>query len=182
MSIQIRPAQFPEDADAVQFLFRGYAASLGIDLAFQQFQHELDSLPGKYAGSQRGALLIAYPDREDHPRHSPPPSPLGCVALRRSSDDWCEMKRLYVVNEARGARLGERLVDSIIAHAKTLGYRGIRLDTLRDMTAAQRLYRKYGFVEIPAYYDTPIEDTIFMGCNLSKEDDQEKVMEFEPMA
>lgn len=167
MSIQIRPAQFPEDAAAVQSLFRGYASSLGIDLTFQHFQHELDSLPGKYAESQQGALLIAYPDSQRYTHQSPPPSPLGCVALRRSSDNWCEMKRLYVVNEARGARLGERLVESILAHAKALGYRGIRLDTLRDMTAAQRLYRKYGFVEIPAYYDTPIEDTIFMGCKFS---------------
>lgn len=173
MAILIETARYPKDADAILFLFRGYAASLGIDLTFQQFQHELDSLPGKYAECEGGALLIAYSERSEcqsqssTPNSSPrtqQPSALGCVALRRSSDDWCEMKRLYVVGEARGERLGERLVESILAQAKALGYRGIRLDTLPDMTAAQQLYRKYGFVEIPPYYETPIRGTIFMGC------------------
>ncbi|CAG8891673.1 unnamed protein product [Penicillium nalgiovense] len=52
MKIQIEPAQFPEDADSILSLFSGYATSLGIDLTFQSFKEELDSLPGKYAPSQ----------------------------------------------------------------------------------------------------------------------------------
>ncbi|KAJ5270082.1 hypothetical protein N7505_005840 [Penicillium chrysogenum] len=159
MKIQIEPAQFPEDADSILSLFSGYATSLGIDLTFQSFQEELDSLPGKYAPSQGGALLIARVDTGF-------PSALGCVALRRSSDGWCEMKRLYVLKEARGERLGEKLVQAILAQARALGYRGMRLDTLPEMTAAQRLYRKYGFVDIVPYYDTPIQRTVFMGCEL----------------
>ncbi|KAJ6185248.1 hypothetical protein N7519_006549 [Penicillium mononematosum] len=176
MKIQIEPAQFPEDADSILSLFSGYATSLGIDLTFQSFQEELDSLPGKYAPSQGGALLIARVDTgvQEHNTDGlvdpiiPPqfPSALGCVALRRSSDGWCEMKRLYVLEEARGERLGEKLVQAILAQARALGYRGMRLDTLPEMTAAQRLYRKYGFVDIAPYYDTPIQRTVFMGCEL----------------
>ncbi|KAJ5580327.1 uncharacterized protein N7459_006312 [Penicillium hispanicum] len=181
MAVRIEPAQFPHDAEAIYALFAGYAASLGIDLAFQSFQQELDSLPGKYCTSEGGALLIARvhqtspndegPDSDSstRPGASSYPSPtcpaVGCVALRRSSDGWGEMKRLYVVQEARGLRLGDRLVEAILAQAKTLGYRGIRLDTLPEMLAAQRLYRRYGFVEIEPYYDTPIEKTLFMGCD-----------------
>ncbi|CAG8894219.1 unnamed protein product [Penicillium egyptiacum] len=174
MKIQIEPAQFPEDADSILSLFSGYATSLDIDLTFQSFQEELDSLPGNYAPSQGGALLMARADtgvREDNTNGRvdsiiPPqfPSALGCVALRRSSDGWCEMKRLYVLKEARGERLGERLVQAILAQARDLGYRGMRLDTLPEMTAAQSLYRKYGFVDIAPYYDTPIQRTVFMGC------------------
>lgn len=78
------------------------------------------------------------------------------------------MKRLYVVEDARGLKLGDKLVKAIVAQAKTLSYRGIRLDTLPDMTAAQRLYRRHGFVEIEPYYDTPIEGTIFMGCDFTR--------------
>ncbi|KAJ5457373.1 hypothetical protein N7530_012647 [Penicillium desertorum] len=176
MKIQIEPAQFPEDADSIISLFSGYATSLGIDLTFQSFQEELDSLPGKYAPSQGGALLIARVDTSVQEHNTdglvdpiiPPqfPSALGCVALRRSSDGWCEMKRLYVLKEARGERLGEKLVQAILAQARALGYRGMRLDTLPEMTAAQRLYRKYGFVDIAPYYDTPIQRTVFMGCEL----------------
>ncbi|KAJ5970062.1 hypothetical protein N7501_006310 [Penicillium viridicatum] len=177
MKIQIEPAQFPEDADSILWLFSGYAASLGIDLAFQSFQEELDSLPGKYAPSHGGSLLIARADtgvREHNTNglvdsisdsiSSRFPSAVGCVALRRSSDDWCEMKRLYVLKEARGERLGEKLVEAILAQARDLGYRGVRLDTLPEMIVAQRLYRKYGFVEIAPYYETPIQRTVFMGC------------------
>lgn len=179
MEIQIQSAQFPEDANSIVSLFSGYATSLGIDLTFQSFQEELDSLPGKYAPSQGGSLLIARGGlaRDLHTESSadstnPPapqsPSALGCVALRGSFDGWCEMKRLYVLNEARGQRLGERLVEAIIATARELGYLGMRLDTLPEMTAAQRLYRKYGFVDIAPYYNTPIQRTVFMGCDFSR--------------
>ncbi|CAG8891675.1 unnamed protein product [Penicillium nalgiovense] len=77
------------------------------------------------------------------------------------------MKHLYVLKEARGERLGERLVQAILAQARALGYRGMRLDTLPEMTAAQWLYRKYGFVDIAPYYDTPIQRTVFMGCEFT---------------
>ncbi|RJE22990.1 acetyltransferase [Aspergillus sclerotialis] len=163
MAIIIEPAQFPKDADAVHNLFTLYAKSLGVDLTYQNFQEELDSLPGKYSESQGGALLIARSDTPTSNNDSTPKA-IGCVALRRNTSTWCEMKRLYVVAGARGTRLGEKLVEAILVRAKELGYRGIRLDTLADMRAAQQLYRKYGFVEIEGYYDTPVEGTIFMGC------------------
>ena len=180
MAVLIEPAQFPDDAEVVRFLFSSYAESLGIDLAFQQFQHELDSLPGKYTESQGGALLIARLDEKGTAPISKPTtisslsllprsSILGCVALRRSSDGWCEMKRLYVVEEARGEKIGERLMECILREAKAMGYRGIRLDSLPEMKAAQKLYRKYAFVEIPPYYDTPVEGTVFVGLDLSHE-------------
>ncbi|KAJ5698052.1 hypothetical protein N7462_000057 [Penicillium macrosclerotiorum] len=183
MAVYIEPARFPADTAAIHSLFSGYAASLGIDLTFQSFQQELDSLPGTYAESQGGTLLIARAQRAGHPHRkansgSTPDhaslaavedsSAVGCVALRRSSDNWCEMKRLYVVPETRGLHLGEKLVQSILAQAKALGYRGVRLDTLPDMAAAQRLYRRHGFVQIEPYYDTPIKGTIFMGCEFTQ--------------
>lgn len=175
MTIRIEEARFPQDADAIRFLFRGYAASLGIDLGYQNFQHELDSLPGRYSSLENGALLIAHARGKDLPWSASGPSSaaehppaLGCVALRDSSDGWCEMKRLYVIDEARGEKLGVRLLEAVLTRAKALRYRGIRLDTLSSMTAARKLYQKFGFVEIPPYYDTPIEGTLFMGCDISK--------------
>ncbi|OKO92240.1 Acetyltransferase [Penicillium subrubescens] len=184
MTVIIEPAQFPADTVAIHSLFSGYAASLGIDLTFQSFDDELNSLPGKYATPQGGALLVARaqsPDTDttDHAQPVPQPSdePLtvpqinsvvGCVGLRRNDEHWCEMKRLYVKPETRGLRLGDKLVEAVLVQAKALGYRGIRLDTLPDMVAAQRLYRRHGFFEIEPYYDTPLKGTIFMGCDLTR--------------
>ncbi|KAJ5464378.1 uncharacterized protein N7458_000064 [Penicillium daleae] len=187
MAVRIESAQFPADTAAIHSLFSGYAASLCIDLTFQSFEDELNSLPGKYGASQGGALLIARAQKSDttiendviRPESASQTSDstsivsqiesvVGCVGLRCNDDHWCEMKRLYVKPETRGLRLGDKLVEAILAQAKALGYRGIRLDTLPDMVAAQRLYRRHGFVEIEPYYDTPLEGTIFMGCDLTK--------------
>ena len=98
MMIDIRPAVFPADLDAVRDVFRTYAASLGVDLGFQGFDDEVDGLPGAYA-TPRGRLLLAVGDAG---------LVIGCVALRPLVDDRCEMKRLYVRPIARGTGLGRR--------------------------------------------------------------------------
>jgi ribosomal protein S18 acetylase RimI-like enzyme len=150
-------AVFPTDLPAITSLFRAYAASLPIDLGYQGFDGELASLPGKYA-PPAGALLIA--------RDASGVS-LGCVAMRPLDEPGvCEMKRLYVAPAGRGQGLGKQLALAIIEAARAAGHREMRLDTLASMHEAQALYRALGFVEIGAYYDTPIENTVFMSLNL----------------
>jgi ribosomal protein S18 acetylase RimI-like enzyme len=150
---EIRPVRSGEDIAAAAALFRAYAASLGVDLAYQDFEAELADLPGKYAPPS-GELLIAVAwDGQ----------PLGCVALRIiEPEGCCEMKRLYVAPAARGLGLGRALVDAILETAAGAGYRELRLDTLPDMLDAQALYERMGFVRIAPYYDTPIVGTVFM--------------------
>ena len=153
----IAPARTAADFEAVAELFRAYASSLGIDLAYQDFEAELASLPGKYAPPV-GELLLAR-DAEGEP--------VGCVALRPFRDDGCcEMKRLYVAPRGRGMGLGKALMNAIVEEATRIGYREMRLDTLSTMAEAISLYQKGGFVAIPAYYDTPIENTVFMSRSL----------------
>lgn len=77
------------------------------------------------------------------------------------------MKRLYVTPEARGLGLGKALIHAIVQQAKELGYREMRLDTLPTMEGAIGLYRKVGFVEIPAYYETPLRETLFLKLDLT---------------
>lgn len=151
---KIRPVRTSEDLAATIALFRAYAASLGVDLAYQDFEGELAALPGKYAPPE-GALLLAC--RLDG-------TPLGCVAMRPMAPaGCCEMKRLYVAPEARGLGLGKALVEAVVEAAQRAGYRELWLDTLPDMLDAQALYARLGFTLIAPYYDTPIAGTVFMG-------------------
>lgn len=150
-------AQFPTDLPAITQIFRAYAASLPIDLGYQGFDGELASLPGKYA-PPTGALLIARDANG---------AALGCVAMRPLDETWiCEMKRLYVAPAGRGRGLGKQLARAIIEAARAAGHREMRLDTLATMHEARALYRALGFTEIAAYYDTPIESTVFMSLRL----------------
>lgn len=140
-----------KDVVAAGTLFREYADWLEIDLSFQEFNREMANLPGDYT-PPLGRLLLAWADSE----------PAGCVALRPMNDSVCEMKRLFVRPTFRGQSVGRMLAEAVIVEAKAIGYSSMRLDTLPRMTAAIRLYDSLGFIAIPAYYDTPLADTIFM--------------------
>lgn len=154
---QIIAVRTSDDLTATIALFRAYATSLGVDLAYQDFEAELAAMPGKYA-PPTGELLLA---------RGADGAPLGCVGLRPvDPDGYCEMKRLYVSPGARGMGLGRALVEAVLDAATRLGFRELRLDTLPDMSDAQALYARMGFVRIAPYYDTPIAGTVFMARRL----------------
>ena len=149
MIIQAETSAQIEDA---RRLFREYEAWLDVDLCFQSFEEELNTLPGKYAQSS-GRLFLAFENEK----------PAGCIALRKIEDDICEMKRLYVRDDFRGTGLGKMLIERLIEEAKTIGYKIMRLDTLPDkMPQAIKLYQSYGFQKIEPYYENPHKETLFM--------------------
>jgi len=152
----IRAARFPEDAGAVRMLFAEYAAGLDIDLSFQGFASELDTLPGAYA-APGGAVLVAVAGD----------APLGCVAIRPLDGPACEMKRLYVRAHARGKSIGAALVSRICSLARERGYSIVRLDTLASMTPALGLYARAGFRSIPPYTFNPIPDVRYLELELA---------------
>lgn len=142
----IRPASSPADLAAVRRLFTAYAQSLDFSLCFQGFDEELATLPGKYAPAQKGALLLGFAGD----------AAVGVVGLRGLEPGIAEMKRLYIAPEGRGRNLGRGLADAVIAEARKLGYRAIRLDTFPSMVAANRIYDALNFQDIPAYYENPL--------------------------
>jgi putative acetyltransferase len=156
----IRIVTSADEMDTVRLLFREYAASLGFDLCFENFEQELVDLPGQYAPPS-GRLLLATVGHE----------PAGCVALKKLADGVCEMKRLYVRSRHRGTGLGRTLVEQVIREAKRLGYKAIRLDTIPSvMRSAVALYRSLGFRGIPAYCFNPAPGALFLELRLEERD------------
>src|SRR5947207_9832934 len=110
--LRISEANTPEHVEIARALFREYADSLGFDLAFQNFEQELDELPGEYAPPE-GRLYLAFEGKR----------PAGCIALRKLTDNYCEMKRFYVCPLFRGKGVGKRLATLIISEAREIGYK-----------------------------------------------------------
>jgi GNAT superfamily N-acetyltransferase len=139
-SISIGPAAGEADTAVTRMLLSRYAEALPFSLAYQGFAAELAALPGP--GPPDGCLLLARRDADC----------LGTVGLKPLADGIGEIKRLYVVPEARGCGFGRRLLTAVIDGARAKRYLRLRLDSDRaSMAAAIALYRAQGFVEIPPY-------------------------------
>jgi GNAT superfamily N-acetyltransferase len=159
-SIEVRRAETPADLAQAAEAFREYAASLGIDLCFQNFDVELATLPGEYA-APAGRLLLAFVDGRL----------AGCGGLRPLTDvdyaNACEMKRLFVRPAFRRFGLGRLLAQALLDEARSVGYSAMLLDTLDDMEAARELYATLGFEEIPPYYFNPIPGAHYLKADLT---------------
>lgn len=147
------------ELEGVRTLFMEYAATLNVDLCFQNFNEELDALPGEY-GPTRGALVCVTVNGQL----------AGCCAMRPlDAVDYpnaCEMKRLYVRPNYRGLQLGRMLAEGILDLSRQAGYDCILLDTLDDMESARALYQELGFEEIPPYYFNPIAGAHYLRAKL----------------
>ena len=158
-AIELLTPATPELLSATREVFREYAAQLGVDLCFQNFEAELADLPGDYA-APRGALLLATVDGEV----------AGCGALRPLADvdypNACEMKRLFVRPAFRRFGIGRLLTQALMDRGLQAGYSNLLLDTLDDLEAARGLYASLGFEEIPPYYFNPIPGAHYLRAPL----------------
>ncbi len=149
-------AESQNQITSIRELFLEYAQSLGFSLCFQSFDKEVAELPGDYVPPDGRLLLATYEGQ-----------PAGCVALHKLAPEICEMKRLYVRPQFRGKGLGRTFAERVIAEARHIGYKHLRLDTVEPiMKAAVAMYRQLGFREIAPYRSNPIEGALYMEVQL----------------
>ena len=148
--------------EEIRALFSEYTAMLvENDPAFKAYlaiqRYDEDVLhPEKKYGWPDGRLYAALWDGQ----------PVGCIGLKKIDGQCCELKRLYVRPAFRHRHIARQLVERVINDAKTIGYDCIRLDTLPFLQDAIRLYKAYGFYEIPRYNDSPMDTSIYMKLDL----------------
>ena len=154
-TVSVIQASIAAHIEEVRRLILEYAQSLSIDLSFQNFDAELNNLPGDYT-APHGALLLATIDG----------AIAGCCALRPLPDvdypNAAEMKRLYVPPVFRGFGLGRLLTEAILDAAVVAGYQHVLLDTLDEMESARALYQELGFEEVPPYYHNPVAGSHYL--------------------
>ncbi|MBX2870826.1 MAG: GNAT family N-acetyltransferase [Saprospiraceae bacterium] len=136
-------------------LIQEYVDWLGIDLSYQNYAGELQTMEQMYSPPE-GLLLLAK-EKEGM---------AGCIAFRKKGEERCEMKRLYVRPAFRGRQLGKKLAKICIEEARRAGYKQMVLDTLPSMQGAVSIYKGLGFEVIPPYYNNPVPDVIYLGLDL----------------
>jgi putative acetyltransferase len=139
-----------DELEEVRDIFIEYADFLQVDLCFQDFEKELQTLHEVYFPPM-GCIILAKEGKQV----------IGCIALKPIGEGVCEMKRLYVRPEARGKALGKQLVEELIDFAKKAKYKTMKLDTISSLKEAINLYQSKGFVKTEAYVYNPLSDVLY---------------------
>ena len=110
----------------------------------QSLEDELQALTTRYDRPEGRAVIATMSG-----------AAVACGAIHRMSDTVCELKRVFVREEARGAGLGRRLTTTLIAAAVADGFTTMRLDTADRLTEAIAMYDSMGFTRIAPYRRYP---------------------------
>ena len=130
------------------------ATSLALQEAY--FDHIAERYPGWNPGmipsadpdeltAPNGAWVVAYLDG----------TPVGCAGVKRLDPTTGEVKRVFVLPDARGRGGARALMEALESHGRELGFERLRLDTGDRLPGALELFRGLGFREIDDYNGNP---------------------------
>ena len=115
-------------------------------------QVEMHELYGEAdIGPSRDAAMFEPPDGVFVVVRDDDGAAVACGGVARFDDSRGELKRMYVAPAVRGRGVGRVLLAELEAHARTLGYVALLLETGDRQAAALRLYASAGYERIPCY-------------------------------
>ena len=153
--IEFKEVKTKAQITTVKGLFLEYAKWLNYRTCFEDFEQEVEGLPGEYAGPDGCLLLALYED-----------VPAGCVALRKVENGVCEMRRLWVRDKFRGKNVGWNLAEEIIERARKMGYKKMILETIPLMERAISIYQILGFEQTASNKNSNGDVVIHMELSL----------------
>lgn len=150
---EIRPIEPGDDAKIARIIREVMTEFGAVGEGYSIVDPEVDAMTAAYAGPD-AAFFVALLDGEVVGGG-------GIGALADGPPGVCELKKMYLLTEARGHGLGRQLMDHCLAAARAAGYERCYLETLEHMTDARRLYELNGFSPLNA----PVGNTGHCGCN-----------------
>ena len=150
---RIRPIE-PADNRAVEMIIRSCLTEFG---AAHEGTAWADPFLGRFSEvySAEGSRYFVAVDEDGEIVGG---AGIGALA---GADDTCELQKMYCLPKARGTGVSHLLMDAVLGSAAE-HYSRCYLETLENMTAAQRFYEKYGFVRI---YE-PLAVTAHFACDV----------------
>lgn len=149
----IRPIQ-PEDDAEIAAVIRTVMTAHGADgEGFSIHDAEVDTMYESYATDTTAYFVVERAGRVV--------GGAGIAPLEGGDAAVCELKKMYFLPTVRGMGMGRAILDHCLAAARVRGFRQCYIETLATMTAAERLYRRAGFVPI----ERPLGATGHSGCD-----------------
>ena len=130
----LRPAT-SADREVIEALIFGILRDYGLEPSPETTDADLADIAAHYSGN-RGSFDVMESDEGRI---------IGTVAVHRTGDDLCELRKMYLAKELRGQGWGKRLLDHAIESGRKLGYRTMWLETADSLKESHRLYELYGF-------------------------------------
>jgi len=84
----------------------------------------------------------------------------GIAPLKEGDPFVCELQKMYFTSKARGRGLGLQMIEKCLDFAKSNKFELCYIETMPNMEAAQKLYKKMGF----EYIDHPMGNTGHCSC------------------
>ena len=127
----------PADREAVEYLHVSVIQQAGAYLGRGPWDDDVYAIEETYLNNQ-GEFLIGEWDSLF----------VAMGALRRTTPERAEIKRMRVHPDYQGRGLGQIILSELEARARALSYTTLHLDTSVLQVPAQKLYEKNGFCEV----------------------------------
>ena len=86
---------------------------------------------------------------------------MGGTGIGKLTDEVCELQKMYCLKIARGTGVAHKLMKLALDFAKKY-YKKCYIETLSNMIAANKFYKKYGFEKL----DKPYVQTEHYACDV----------------
>ena len=169
--ISIRPFQKSDSDKVIEFISDVFVNEFKFKLEFDTLDSDIYAIDESYNKSNGSCFWVAETVVNDYNysnTYQQKQNILGTTGVRnlKQFESTCELKLMYVLRDFRRLALGQKLLDTALDFARSVGYSRIVLDSSKALHPARALYLKNGFADIPRYNDNYRAD-VFMERRLT---------------